>query len=256
MTQPRGLLPILIPAASPKVADGLLFLDGEVAYGRLLPDDILEVFEVENARHEFEKEYGHLANSQWSGIKAAMALMQAMEKPDPRHLKAYIGAQAFAEFFAEEELVKKLSNLFQVPEARRHLTAILKTVRELKKKTFSEEWANLKKRTGTGSRQVVVSELLWQLNRWVRRARFVMYFDRKQERPLPALYCPDPGIGLAAMIFNRVPTPRGLGVCQRPACQKSFLRMRPRQKYCSLRCGNADRKARERGRAAANIKGF
>lgn len=226
----------------------MTFLDGKPAYAHLLPDRILEVFEVEHARQAFEKRYGHLAKSQWAGLKAAMALIQAMEKQDPRHLQDYVKFQASAEVSAEEELVERLGNRFKSPEAHKPLTAMLATVRGLRKKTWSEEWARLKERTAVRSERVAVSELLVQLNRWVRNARFVLYFDRSQKRPLPALYCPDAGTGLAAMIFNRVLTPRGLGVCRRPACQKSFLRMRPGQQYCSLRCGNADRKARERAR--------
>jgi hypothetical protein len=247
VTQPRGLLPILIPA-DPKEADGMTFLDGKPAYGRLLRESILEVFEVEHARQVFEKRYGQVADSQWAGVKASIALIQAMEKQDPRHLQDYFTFQALAETQAEEELVKRLSGVFKFPEAHEPLTAMLQTVRGLKKKTWSEKKAKLKDRTATGGGFGVVSELLWQLNRLVRKARFVMFFDRSQEKPLPAIYCPDAGTGLAAMIFNRVPTPRGLGVCRRPACQKSFPRMRPGQQYCSLRCGNADRKAQERAR--------
>ena len=71
----RGLIPILIPASNPKEAEGIAFLDGKPVCGRLLPDRILEVFEVEHARQVFEKRYGRLANSQWAGIKAAMALI-------------------------------------------------------------------------------------------------------------------------------------------------------------------------------------
>jgi hypothetical protein len=226
----------------------MTFLDGKPAYGRLLRESILEVFEVEHARQVFERRYGPLADSQWAGIKAAIALIQAMEKQDPRHLQDYVKFQASAEFYAEEELVKSLSRVFKFPEAQEPLTAMLETVRGLKKKTWSEEWSKLKDRTAVGGRFAVVSELLRQLNRLVCKARFVMYFDRSQKKPLPAIYCPDAGTGLAAMIFNRVPTPRGLGVCRRPACHKSFPRMRPGQQYCSLRCGNADRKAHERAR--------
>jgi hypothetical protein len=225
----------------------MTFLSGEPAYARLLPASILNIFEDDHALQIFKKRYGQLANSQWAGLKAAMALIQAMEKPDPRHLQDYVKFQASAEVDTEEELVKRLSKVFRFPQAHEPFAAMLATVRGLRKKTWSEEWARLKQRT-TGGSHVMVAELLLQLNRWVREARFVMYFDRSQERPLPALYCPDAGTGLAAMIFNRVPTPRGLGVCRRPACQKSFLRMRPGQQYCSLRCGNADRKARERAR--------
>jgi len=223
-------------------------MDGKPVYGRVLRESILDVFEVEHARQVFEKRYGQLADSQWAGIKAAIALIQAMQKQDPRHLQDYIKFQAFAEIGAEEELVKELLNVFKSPEAQKKLTPMLETVRGLKKRTWSEESAKLTDRTAAGGGFAVVSELLWQLNRMVRKAQFVMYFDRSQRKPLPAIYCPDAGTGLAAMIFNRVPTPRGLGVCRRPACQKSFLRVRPGQQYCSLRCGNADRKAQERAR--------
>ena len=230
----------------------MTFLDGKPAYGRLLPGSILEVFEVEHARQVFEKRYGQLADSQWAGVKASIALIQAMEKQDPRHLQDYVTLQAFAEINAEEELVKRLSNVFKSPEAQKNLTAMLETVRGLKKKTWSGEMAKLKDRTAATGGFAVVSELLWQLNRLVRKARFVMYFDRLQKKPLPAIYCPDVETGLAAMIFNRVPMPRGLGVCRRPVCHKSFPRMRPGQQYCSLRCGNADRKAQERARKRQN----
>ncbi len=233
----------------------MTFLDGEPAYGRLLPASILEIFEDDHAPQIFEKRYGQLANSQWAGLKAAMALIQAMEKPDPRHLQDYVKFQASAEVDAEEELVKRLSKVFRIPEAHETFAAMLATVRGLRERTWSEQWAKLKQRTAAGGSRVAAAELMLQLNRWVREARFVMYFDRSQERLLPALYCPDAGTGLAAMIFNRVPTPRGLGVCRRPACQKSFLRMRPGQQYCSLRCGNADRKARERARESQKQKG-
>jgi len=248
VTTPQGILPILIPTSSPKQADGITFLDGKPAYARLLPDRSLEVFERNQALRVFEKRYGQLSNSQLAGIKAATVLVQAMQKRDPRHLEDYIKFQASAEVRVEEELVQKMSSVFKSPRAHKPLTAMLETVRKLKKETWLEEWTKLKERTAVRGGFGVVSELIWQLNRWVREVRFVMYFDRSKKRLLPALYCPDAGTGLAAMIFNRVVAPRGLGVCQRPACQKSFLRMRPRQQYCCLRCGNADRKARERTR--------
>jgi hypothetical protein len=249
MTSQRGLLPILIPVAEPKQADGMTFLDGGPVYGRLLPPEILEVFEVQNARRALQKRYGRIANSQWAGLKAAIALLQATEKRDPRYLRDYITAQASAEVFEEEELIERMSSLF-VPEARKAFASMQATVRELEKRTWSEEAEKLKKRTIATGRLAPHGELLLQLNRWVRGARFVMYLDRKQARLLPGLYCPDPGTGLAALIFNRVPTPKGLAVCRRASCRKSFLRTRSGQQYCSLRCGNADRKARERRRAA------
>lgn len=224
----------------------MTFLDGKPVYGRLLPDSIWEIFEGDHALQLFEKRYGQLAKSQLAGIKAGIALIQAMGKQDPRHRQDYVKFQALAHVSAEEELVQRLSKVLKSPAAHKPLTTMLETVRGLKEKTWSEECEKLKNRTAAGGGLGVVSELLVQLNRWVRKARFVMYFDRSQKKPLPAIYCQDTATGLAAMIFNAVPTPRGVGVCRRPACQKSFLRVRPGQQYCSLRCGNADRKARQR----------
>jgi hypothetical protein len=247
VTNTKGLFPTLLSANNPEQADALLFLDGEAVYARLLPDDSLRAFENEATRHAFEREYGEIADRMWAGIRAAISLIQAIERPDPRHLKDYAAWQATAEVKAEVDLANQIVRAFR-PEVRKYLSAIPEAVQRDSWRTHREEQAALRKRILTGEPLVAISELLFQINRWVRKARFVMFMDRHLKKPLPGLYCPDPGTALAALVFNRVPTPKGLGVCRNPSCGKSFLRIRPGQQYHSTQCGSADRKARQRSR--------
>jgi len=251
VTNTRGLLPILLSANRLEQADALLFLEGEAVYARLLPDDELRAFENENTRRAFERKYGKVADGQWAGIKAAILLIQAIERPDPRHLKDYAAWQATAEVKTEVDLANRIVRAFR-PEARKYLLAISEVVQRDSRRTHREEQAALRERILTGEPLVAISELLLQINRWVRQARFVMFMDRQLKKPLPGLYCPDPGTALAALVFNRIPTPKGLGVCRNPSCEKSFLRWRPGQQYHSIACGNADRKARQRSRERSN----
>ncbi len=228
----------------------MLFLDGEAVFGNRLPEESLREFENEGARRAFETKYGEVSKSQWAGIKAAAALIQAMERPTLHHLKSYSAWQGVSGTFAEEEMIAGWLRVFKSPNARKPIEDVLAMLRKDRSRRASEERSKLANRTGKAETMVALTEFLFQINRLIRKARFVIFIDRLQKRPLPGLYCPNTGTGLAAMLFDRIPTPGGLGICQRPACQKSFFRIRAGQQYCSLRCGNADRKARERTRRA------
>lgn len=247
VTNTRGILPILLSADKRKQADALLFLDGEAVSARIVPSARLSAFLSEDAHLNFERKYGEIPKGSFAAIKAAISLIQAFKNPAPQNLKGYIAWQAAAEVKTEEDLASRVIQAFQ-PKFRKNLSGIRGAVRGSQEREHREEHAALQKRISSGGNLLSVSELLLQINRLVRRARFVMYMDRKQKKPLPGLYCPDPGTALAAMVFNLVPTPNGLGVCRSPSCGKSFLRVKAGQQYHSIACGNADRKARQRAR--------
>lgn len=235
-------LPVLIPARGGHRGDALLFVDRKPTDCLLLGDDALAIFLNDKNDAHFERRYGKVLRSYEAGIKAAMALIQAIESKDNAKLKDYAAWQAVAEVESEIELANKIG---------KHLPFVPATVKRLREQTYREEYARLQKHISSSSPLVAIAELLMQLNRWVSKAKLVIYMGRVRQQPLPGLYCPDVSTGLAAMVFSRLPNPAGLGVCRRPSCGKTFLRIRRGQQYCSLRCGNADRKARERARRRA-----
>lgn len=83
-----------------------------------------------------------------------------------------------------------------------------------------------------------------ELNRKVRAARFVLWRTQAEGKFVPGLYCDDIRVALAALIFTRIVSPQALAVCER--CGNPFERTKRVQRFCSLRCGNADRQARLR----------
>lgn len=238
------MIPILVPTPSGK-STGMLFLDGEAVYVCEVPEDALDVFTDDDRRRKFERLFGKASESRYAGVKAALLLIQAIEDRDPRRVREYASWQAVAEYKAEQEMADRLVRSFKT-EGAHELSVIARTVREQSEMTVSEERHKLLTRVSGPNPLVAVSELLMQLNRWIRGAHFVLYFDRAQEKTLPGLFCPDVGTALAALVFDRIPSSRGVGVCKR--CGKPFLRTKPGQRYHSLQCGNADRKARERTR--------
>jgi hypothetical protein len=76
----------------------------------------------------------------------------------------------------------------------------------------------------------------------------VLWWSEKEQRFLPALYCPG-GISDAALVsalLTIVAGKGGLGLRVCPRCTKLFVQSDPRQDWCSDECGNAIRVARWR----------
>jgi hypothetical protein len=92
-----------------------------------------------------------------------------------------------------------------------------------------------------------LSELSRELNEKARRARFVLWWVETEKRFAPGLYCDDIATALATALFSRVVSPQAVAICER--CGNQFIRTKRPQRFCSLRCGNADRKARQRDQA-------
>jgi hypothetical protein len=90
-----------------------------------------------------------------------------------------------------------------------------------------------------------LSELGRELNRGVKQARFVLWVERESVFA-PGLYCDNMTTALATALFSQVASPQSVAICER--CGNHFTRTKRAQRFCSLRCGNADRKARQRER--------
>lgn len=83
-----------------------------------------------------------------------------------------------------------------------------------------------------------------ELNIPLKRARFVFWTPKKSGGLIPGLYCDDAFVALVALLASHVNSPQSFSVCAR--CQKPFYSVKRDQKFCSTRCGNAERKARQR----------
>ena len=89
-----------------------------------------------------------------------------------------------------------------------------------------------------------LSEIARQLNARLRQVKFVIWWVERERKFAPGFFCENAAIAFAALLVASVASPEGLGVCER--CGARFSRKKRIQRYCSLRCGNAARKSRQR----------
>jgi hypothetical protein len=92
--------------------------------------------------------------------------------------------------------------------------------------------------------QYPLSELSAQLNRKMKNVRFVLWWVDKEKKFAPGLFCQDLSTAMAVSLVSHIASPRAVAVCER--CGNQFIRTKTIQLFCSLRCGNAERKARQR----------
>ena len=196
---------------------------------RSVPLRALGIFEKKSSIAKLEREYGTVPESARLGLIALVELAQAIHARDIKSLSRYAQLKAVDETKKEELNLKSL-----MPEA---FTLENKQARFAKKKSV------VLRRVRTP-----MVEFGREIDERTRGARFVLWWNEGEERFEPGVYCENMATALAVLIFSRISSPRTLAVCPRQNCGRRFVRIKQNQQYCSLRCGNAARKARQRAR--------
>jgi hypothetical protein len=232
-------LPILVDAVPYEKRDGRVIDLGrnDIAV-RILPLDAVAGLFDPNRKEEINREFNQafkVSESVLNDLKALVFLIQAITNRSHKELMGYVKSKASAEASrAEQHVAKVLAEL-----GDRKPGAVTGSDKD---KYLRDAVESLLKR-----KRYPLSELSRQLNAHARRARFVLWWDESKGKFAPGLYCDNLATALATALFSRVVSPKSLAVCQR--CGNPFIRAKRPQRFCSLRCGNADRKARQRERA-------
>ena len=194
----------------------------------------------------FESEVGAIPESSRAAVFALLKLAQLTKTRSGRDLRAYIRLQAGTEVGSEINLLERVVGGFR-GEAKKVLQErLLIPFRSKGKKLLEREESEIRRRMGKGEGLSVAIELSREINRWLLGARVVLWWRRKDKQLTLGLYCEKTETAFASAVLTTIDVPQGLGICVR--CRSHFLRTKRGQKYCKLRCGNADRKARERAK--------
>jgi hypothetical protein len=226
-------IPILVEAIPREKNDGILIVpDDYDTPVRVLPLDAPEMLGDSARALNLEREYNVVPQRERAGLMALLRLTQAIQTRKYSHLDAYARLQTEVEIQRwldhEKELRAALGQRnWKLPDRAK----------------IDEEKIRSKMRLDRRIRYPL-SEASKELNRRLRHVRFVIWWSKCERKLVPGLYCEDMTTALAAVLFSRIASSKGLTVCVR--CGKRFVRIRKNQTHCSLRCGNAARKARQR----------
>jgi hypothetical protein len=229
-----GSFPVLVSAYARR--DGLILPpEGMQIEAQILPLGAAEGIFDSKKRREYAQVYDKVSPDELAELQALALLSSAVSQRKLERMKTYTERMAPLEAKrAVERLVNDMkqwggsvSGKQQEIERARALHALRERVKF--------PW----------------HELNWQLNEWLGKARVVLWLalggKRKiTERLSPGLYCENMAAALGALLFSRVASPQAVSICGR--CGSPFIRTKRIQRFCSLRCGNADRKARERAK--------
>jgi hypothetical protein len=236
-------IPILIRSPEPRKADGLLVLAEDAVLVRLV--EAGNLLTAEGFRR-FEEEVGAVPESSHAAVFALLRLAQLTKTGTRRDLDAYIRLQAGAEVRGEINLLERIVGGFRGEANKVLQELLLASFRNKGKKLLEREESEIRRRMGRAEGLSVAIELSREINRWLRGARVVLWWPRKDKRLTLGLYCEKAETALASTVLATIDVPQGIAVCVR--CGSYFMRIKRGQKYCKLRCGNADRKARERAK--------
>jgi hypothetical protein len=233
-------LPILVDAVPYEKRDGRVIDLGrnDIAV-RILPlDAVAGLFDPkrkEEINREFNQAFKAVSKDVLDDLKALVFLIQAIQGRSREMLMNYVKRKAPVE----------------AARAEQHVANVLAELGERKPRPANGSESGRYLRDAVDSllkrRRYPLSELSRQLNTQARRARFVLWWNESKRKFAPGLYCDNMATALATALFSRVVSPMSLAICQR--CGNPFIRSKRVQRFCSLRCGNADRKARQRERA-------
>ena len=229
-------LPILFGAVPHEKRDGrIIRSDGSDIAVRVVPRNAVEGIFNPKRREEineaFNEAFKTVSEDALIDLKALVFLLQAIESRSSETLKTYVKWKAPLEALRSEKHISKiLGELCDGKPARDSTNKdkyLLSAVRSLFRRV-----------------RYPLSEFCRQLNAHARLAQFVIWWDESRKKFVPGLYCKNMATALAIGLFFRQ-----AGVCVR--CQNWFIPTSKKpQRFCSLRCGNADRKSRQRERAA------
>jgi hypothetical protein len=177
--------------------------------------------------------------------EAGRKFWRALPTADQNRLLALIGMRQALE--ANDPLsVEKREEAYRrvVPE----LLAPMAGIHEPLKENFHADMARLFAARG---KSFNVLERL--LTHTLRNARLILWRKEKEQRLLPAIYCPDAATALYVRALLGIAGGKALLVC--PHCGTPFLQRRSDQDYCSIRCREAHRVARWRAERREQQRG-
>lgn len=242
-------LPVLIRCGRVEREGHLVIGNNRSIHVRTVPKQIFEVVASDEREVAFQREYGRMPKSATVSLKALYSLLQAIQTRDPGnlgHLERYSHLKAALEVRRDElewarTLGKSPTGLRREAEDFHQRTGFWPLLTVPGSGYLKRRSQHILERI-----RYPLGELCKELNRQLRSARLVLWWVNQEQRLAAGLYCPNAQTALFAVSFSQVAEPEGLAICMR--CGKPFERCRTAQKYCSLRCANAGRKARERER--------
>jgi hypothetical protein len=228
-------LPVLVSSYSR--GDGFILPpDGLQIEAQILPIAAAEGIFDAKKRRAYSRVYDKISPEELAELQALLLLISAVEQPTKEVVKQYLERMAPLEVKrAVERLVEGLRQWGgSVSEQQKEIERA-RVLHQLQER-IKFPW----------------HELNWQLNGWLKKPSVVLWLRSRDKRLSPGLYCRNMAAAVAALLFSRIASPQAISVCQR--CSSPFVRIKRVQRFCSLRCGNADRKARERAKFQRRTK--
>jgi hypothetical protein len=219
-------IPVLIPCSAGE-CDGTVTLAAPQANftdtsASLQPVRALQDTDLDRNSEAGRKFWRALPTADQNRLLALIGLRQSLEANDPLSVKK------------REEAYRRV-----VPE----LLAAMPGIHEPLKENFHAVMARVFAERGKS-----LNVLERVLTHALRNARLILWRKEKEQRSLPAIYCPDVATALYVRALVAIGGGSALLVC--PRCGNPFVQQRSDQDYCSIRCREAHRVAR--WRAAKN----
>jgi hypothetical protein len=226
-------IPVLIPAVPRDKRDGRLIQadDYDIAVQIVRLTNPVALL-AENSGVGDATEYPMVGIRHRAGLFALLRLTQAVQTRDLADLKAYVRLQSADEFKRWRDSDAELRVAFGTKEWPRPKRKELEAAQEGIVKSLVRRI------------RFPILEVSHQLNTRLREAKFVIWWVERDKKFAPGIFCENMATAVAALLATSVASPEGLGACER--CGAWFSRKKRIQRYCSLRCGNAARKVRQR----------
>jgi len=230
------MIPVIIPTPNGIACDGVLYgnLPTLVDYASLahshepeddrrvtvVADDALQnLLKPSKAFARFERRFGDVSDVERARINSTFRLIEEWRAGNPHKRVEYLAWMRLGINTLHKELGAKGSPL---PES--FTDSLTKRNEELVK-------AQGPART--------VSDLL------NRRGELRVWWNAQLKTPCPGIFVQNFVEALFVLLLLNLTNPEGVAICP---CEKKFTRTKTTQLFCSARCGNKERKARQRSR--------
>lgn len=216
MEQP--LISILIPGDE-------YWHDGSVPfhprYVRVVKNSQLNDFFDKNQRRDFEAKYGQVNEKNRQKLFFLLRLGSAISKKNEAAI--YDAVESYLESFLVVNDYKGAKNFYY------QLSCWLHEIKLRPMYVLNQE-----------------------INNWIKKARYVVWWSKREEKLKTGLYCEDIITALFALWISRLNEARGVSICLK--CSNPFKRTRTNQKYCSPRCQNNANVARHRKNKSSKLR--
>ena len=203
---------------------------------RMLPFGSLECLTDGKKLAKLQREYGQLLPKKaHRGLWALLTLTDAVRSRNSELYRKYVNLKAVDDAEKWRSLVESLDG--QSPEE------FVPWSPKDRNSAYSRSKESILKRLRRPY-NIIGAEMTERL----RNVRFVLWWVDRERKFAPGLYCETLETALTALMLSRIQSPQALAVCQRAGCENRFIRVKRSQRFCSLRCGNAARKAKERSK--------